>query len=438
MPTLKPSIFDSNHASKYLWSKTPTDYVPNNHKIIYEGYLCKFSKTKNTYIDKYFILTSTSLLYVKRKGSGTIYRSLGLEWSRVFYEPIVDVRKEAHLVIFVKNMKYSKFLIRDQKDLEQWRRGLAKSCFQTEFLASYDILGLLGRGAFASVYLANNKTSNNKYAVKAYSKNSIRTSSVHLSCLIDEIQILRMLDHPNIARLTEIFESETSVYIVQEYVSDTNLGYAISKTQEFTIEEIARVLQTSLQCLAYLSTNKIMHRDLKPANIMVIYDHNNKIKDVKLIDFGLSIITSKTSDNAVCGTPGYMPPELLRDDVISSFDQSKADVFSLGVVIYTMIHGQKPFSANTKEEILQLNKRCIINYSGRKMDRLPDLSGLLTQMLLADPSKRISPVDALNHKFFGTLSDTFNNNTGLENKGQGTISSKMLTVKNLSDQQIIS
>ena len=155
--------------------------------------------------------------------------------------------------------------------------------------------------------------------------------------MLNEINMMRALNHENIVKLYEIHETENTIYLVMELIKGRTLDETLRRQAErkrsFSETRIREMMQTILSTLAYIASQGIIHRDLKPANILL---DNGKIK---IADFGLaSQIKSMNPIYKKCGTPGYMAPEILSYDEKSRFltYDDKCDIFSVGCIFYYM------------------------------------------------------------------------------------------------------
>ena len=158
----------------------------------------------------------------------------------------------------------------------------------------------------------------------------------HLDAIKEEVKILTKLDHPNIVKYYETYDDEKYIYLVMEYIGGGELFEKIAeqKNQTFT-ENVAReYLQKLIGACHHMHAQGIVHRDIKPENIM-LSDNN----EVKLIDFGLSKRRNPNDKlKTIAGTPYYMAPEVLK----GVYDE-KADIWSLGVLLYVFMSGYLPF-----------------------------------------------------------------------------------------------
>lgn len=159
--------------------------------------------------------------------------------------------------------------------------------------------------------------------------------------MLSEISLMRELKHPNLAELYEVFELDSHVAIVMEYLNKGNLAQRLTKTP-FSEKQAFQILRMILEGLKYMHSKNIMHRDIKPGNIMLRdplpSEGNEEI--CKIIDFGLSANLLDKSDEALIhdksGTVGYLAPEIITKEGKTTFYNEKVDVFSAGIIFYEM------------------------------------------------------------------------------------------------------
>ena len=152
--------------------------------------------------------------------------------------------------------------------------------------------------------------------------------------VLNEISILRRLNHQNIVKLYQVFETENSLYMVMEFVEGITLEDILSKSIKYDEIRFKNILLKIFSTLDYLSIKKIVHRDLKPENILV--DSNDNIK---IVDFGLaSSVEAKQYIFLKCGTPGYIAPEIFKYDpkIPKTHNVDKCDIFAVGCIFHYM------------------------------------------------------------------------------------------------------
>jgi calcium-dependent protein kinase len=169
--------------------------------------------------------------------------------------------------------------------------------------------------------------------------------------IINEINLLKSLDHPNIMKIYEYFADEQQFYIVSEYCEGGELFDFIQSRGTMNETIIAKIFHQIMSALLYCHNHQIIHRDIKPENLLLKeqIESDDSDFDIKLIDFGASLqIDNKKKANQVVGTPYYVAPEVL----MGSYD-SKCDIWSAGVILYIMLCGYPPFYGDNDDEILQ-------------------------------------------------------------------------------------
>lgn len=243
------------------------------------------------------------------------------------------------------------------------------------------------------------------YAIKAFSKTYVQDKTNGVKSLMDEITKCRGFSHKNIVKFEEYHETENSVYLVFEYLAGDPIITEVSKLPK-RLSEIRDMMESMLKGVKYLKEQNIVHKDLKPYNI--IFKDNRDPSSLRIIDFGLSAtIGDNRSLNKVCGTPGFMGPELF-DDKLEVQQNAKLDIFSLGVIFYCLIFRKFLFDGETASEIYHCNAKAqykLKSYEDVKNDILDGMQSeeaydLLVKMLQKDPAQRISIEEALSHCFF--------------------------------------
>lgn len=165
--------------------------------------------------------------------------------------------------------------------------------------------------------------------------------------LRNELMNLKGMDHPNILKMYEWFETESHVYMVTELATGGELFDEIIARGKLTEADAQVLLKQVLTCINYCHTRGVMHRDLKPENILL--EANKKMSDIKLIDFGFSVKFGPGKNfTKQVGTPYYIAPEILG----GNYD-NEADIWSIGVITYIVLSGLPPFNGFTNEEIIQ-------------------------------------------------------------------------------------
>lgn len=304
---------------------------------------------------------------------------------------------QEYQVRFIKNMKYCDFIIRGQEANKSWQNAFSKVFVQSNFHEKYNAIKMIGKGSFARVYLVENKETKEQFAVKAFAKEYLMSQPKGKESLVNEIDLMRELKHPNIIEFIELHESNNSVYVVMELSTGGEVYLLVAKMEHLSIRQIQKIIFDILSALRYLASKGIMHRDLKLENLILKNESGIDGNQIKIVDFGLA---SKCDIPAYlfrrCGTPGYVAPEIINS---SSRDTTKfspnVDVFSAGVIFYTIFIGKSPFSGKNFQDVLEQNKECQINLDHKKFIKYPQVRDLLEKMLNKNGLQRISAVEAL-------------------------------------------
>uniref|UniRef100_A0A8C8R8Z5 Serine/threonine-protein kinase MARK2 n=1 Tax=Pelusios castaneus TaxID=367368 RepID=A0A8C8R8Z5_9SAUR len=255
-------------------------------------------------------------------------------------------------------------------------RNSATSADEQPHIGNYRLLKTIGKGNFAKVKLARHVLTGKEVAVKIIDKTQLNSSS--LQKLFREVRIMKVLNHPNIVKLFEVIETEKTLYLVMEYASGGEVfDYLVAHGRMKEKEARAKFRQI-VSAVQYCHQKFIVHRDLKAENLLLDADMN-----IKIADFGFSNeFTFGNKLDTFCGSPPYAAPELFQG---KKYDGPEVDVWSLGVILYTLVSGSLPFDGQNLKE---LRERVL-----RGKYRIPfymstDCENLLKKFLILNPSKR--------------------------------------------------
>lgn len=238
----------------------------------------------------------------------------------------------------------------------------------------------LGEGGFAVTYRAEHNVTRTSVAIKCISIEQVKSANLE-NRLIREISILKQLKHPLIATLFNTYQDENYYYLVMEYVENGNLRDYINSNGRLMEAVAKRYFMQLISVLDYLHNSKqIAHRDIKPENILL-----DRYYNIRIIDFGLSNYFSDASPqfNTHCGTPQYIAPEVAKGE---SYTKS-ADIWSAGIVLYTMVCGELPFDDSDTEKMLNA---IISQQPYIKLPLSNPFKDLIFKLLAKDPSERIT------------------------------------------------
>lgn len=324
---------------------------------------------------------------VKYNHEGKISKVINL--NTCIFEAFFDSRDKSQHFGFYLNLE--PYFVESEEVLHKICSLVETTCILSNIHDDFVILKELGRGSTSSVFLAENSSRTGRVAIKNISKTFLDSPS-NLYNLYREVTINKKLNHPNVCRLLYIYEDDENVSIVFEYLSDNSLLKVLTRSKSLSESSCRNFIYNLIKTLAYLHEQRIVHRDIKLENIMIL-DVNSL--DFKLIDFGLAFIEGE-SNLRKCGTPGYMAPEILRGE---DYD-SKIDIFSIGVVLYTLLHRRLPFNGSNIKSIMNKNLKCSIIYSSSISQ---DTTDILQLMLNPDPKLRPSAAELLHSTWFSKM-----------------------------------
>ncbi|CAH8679149.1 unnamed protein product [Schistosoma haematobium] len=251
-------------------------------------------------------------------------------------------------------------------------------------VGKYSLIQTIGKGNFAKVKLAQHLTTGMKVAVKVIDKTLLNHSS--LQKLFREVRVLKSLNHPNIIKLLEVIESEKHLYLVMEYASGGEVFDYLVSHGKMNEKDARCKFRQIVSAVQYCHQKMIVHRDLKAENLLLDAELN-----IKIADFGFSNYFSNSQKlDTFCGSPPYAAPELFLG---RKYEGPEVDVWSLGVILYTLVSGTLPFDGKNLKE---LRERVL-----RGTYRVPyymthECEMLLKKMLVLNPAKRISLQEVMN------------------------------------------
>lgn len=259
----------------------------------------------------------------------------------------------------------------------------------------------IGSGAYSTVFKGLDKRNKQKVAIKVVdlfrlSGNYASKQERLKNRLKTEIRIAQSSEHPHIVKLYNVYEHDDCIYLVFEYCESGDLSKYLKKCGALNEDEAKNFLSQIVNGLEYLSSKNIVHRDLKPQNILLQSSSDATEFILKIADFGFAKeYETEDLSTTICGSPLYMAPEILKHLPYSS----KADWWSLGVILYEMVTGTKPVSARTEAELVENMRRMKIRIPSYLSE---NCKSMLMGLLRKKEEGRLSIEKIINHPFLCT------------------------------------
>lgn len=312
---------------------------------------------------------------------------------------IIETEKESNFGLrLILNQKAEELFCRGKDIFESWIKALRPKCIFKDFGNIYQCVKVVGKGSFAKVYLAHRIEDKVEFAIKSFDKRGLEANEKNKLSLLMEINIMRMLEHPSILSVYEVYETDNHINLILQILKGGELFDRLVSKGRYNERDGSLLIKNLLSSLDHLHSKGIMHRDLKPENLILASKEDDK--NVMLADFGLATFVDIEPQNQLftrCGTPGYVAPEVLDDMPYTE----KVDIFSAGVIMYIILTGCSPFFGKSYNEILLKNKRCKISFDFADFSFKPSAAAidLMKKMLDKDPAARISAKEALKHEW---------------------------------------
>uniref|UniRef100_A0A0D6QZ99 non-specific serine/threonine protein kinase n=1 Tax=Araucaria cunninghamii TaxID=56994 RepID=A0A0D6QZ99_ARACU len=283
----------------------------------------------------------------------------------------VEALSDAHNEIQVTLSEDSDGAVSDQ--------DVQKECSIGEKIGpqDFELLRVVGQGAFGKVFQVRQKGTNEIYAMKVMKKDKIITRN-HVDYMRAERDILTKVVHPFIVQLRYSFQTKSKLYLILDFINGGHLFFQLYRQVTFS-EDLARFYTAEIiSAVSHLHKNGIIHRDLKPENILMDAEGH-----VMLTDFGLAKeVNESMRSNSMCGTTEYMAPEIIQ----SKGHNKAADWWSVGILLYEMLTGQPPFTHNNRQK---LQEKIIKDKIKLPPYLTSEIHSLLKGLLQKDPSKRL-------------------------------------------------
>ena len=301
-----------------------------------------------------------------------------------------DRRFPPRFTIILKNNEKLTFSDQDVEIIHRFVLVLRSMTYSTPNMSinDFEIISVIGRGAFGKVLLCKYKANNEYYAIKVIKKSAL-VSGGQVKKLLTERNLLHKLKHPFIVSLKFAFKNAGKVYLGMEYASGGELYHLMMKRSRLPEDEVKLIIASIALALDYLHKNGVIYRDIKPEN--VVFDAQGY---AKLTDFGLSKETFGNEDtNTFCGTAEYLAPEIIMG---KSYDYA-VDWWALGVMTFELLYGTLPYNSPNKNTLYN----SIINEEPVFPPEANNQSVMLIKSLLKkDPTLRATLEQVQSSPFF--------------------------------------
>ncbi|XP_048872682.1 calcium/calmodulin-dependent protein kinase type 1B isoform X2 [Brienomyrus brachyistius] len=274
----------------------------------------------------------------------------------------------------------------------------------------YELKEKLGEGSFSEVWLAQHRRSQKLVAVKCIHKRAVAGKEAMLQ---NEIDVLRKIDHENIVSLEDTFDTPAKLYLVMTLVTGGELLDRILDRGIYTEKDASCVIRQVLEAVRYLHKLGIVHRDLKPENLL--YDTPFEGSKIVISDFGLSKMEDQGVLSTVCGSPGYVAPEILQQKKYGK----AVDLWAVGVISYILLCGYPPFYDENDTELYRQIMKGEYEFDSPFWDDISrSAKDFISHLLQVEPEKRLDCNQALQHPWIS-------GGTALERNIHSTVSAQI-------------
>jgi len=291
---------------------------------------------------------------------------------------------------------------------------------------NYDIAEEIGRGAFSVVKKSKHKRTGTEVAIKFIEKKYVDKTDLVL--LGREIDIMKKVNHPNVLKLQEVYETDELIALVMELVSGGELFYKIVEKGNYSEKDAVKIVRQMIRGVEYLHSQAIAHRDLKPENLLCSVDNREEYKPFRVViaDFGLSKAYDDGNPlNTSCGTPDYVAPEVITAE--GEYDSS-VDMWSCGVITYVLLCGFSPFLSADQTGLFEKIMKAEYDFPDPEWTHISDnAKDFIRKLLVKNRADRYTATQCLQHPWL----NGGENATGTD-LANGQISDKM---KNYNDNR---
>lgn len=252
-------------------------------------------------------------------------------------------------------------------------------------LGRYEIVAELGQGAMGTVYLGKDPAINREVAIKTLSyEGGDEEKLIEIKeRFLREAEAAGKLSHPNIVTIFDVGEEHDLAWMAMELLKGKDLAEYCQKDRLLPVKKVLQIISAVAEALDYAHSHGVVHRDIKPDNIILLED-----LQVKVADFGIARVmsASQTQTGVILGTPNYMSPEQVEGARVDG----RSDLFSLGVVMYEMLSGEKPFHGDNLARLMYAIANAAYTPLSKAKSDLPECCGkIIKKLLVKNPEKRI-------------------------------------------------
>jgi len=348
------------------------------------------------------------LLSLRTKGLGSLSTPFNSSSNQEKLQVAKQVKKPLLVIKFIRGARFFEFGTYIQPLFYEWIAILKKLCICTNFYRDFKLCDAIATGRNSRIYTAMRKSNGQMYAVKSINKKDFGLKPFLLHNIKSEITVMRKCKHPRIIELFEVYEDEQVLLLVLELVAGPSLEQSCKQSYKLKDTEFLFFMKECVEIIAYLHSLDIVHRN--------ICCRNFKLKEQGKIGFGnkaklISFSDACYADNITMlgrrsGSLGFVAPEILHVYDIMNTDFFKADIFSLGVVFYTVLTKSLPFPGETDRELYYANKHFLMKPFDKKIRTLnKDHREMTLQMLCKQPYLRPTAELILTNPAFKTTAD---------------------------------
>ncbi|KAK3709228.1 hypothetical protein QZH41_015442 [Actinostola sp. cb2023] len=285
-----------------------------------------------------------------------------------------------------------------------------KKKFDDKVTKKYDLREVLGSGAFSEVVLASERATGKLFAIKCIAKKDIKGKE---EAVENEIAILKKVSHTNIIGLRDIVDNKSHLYLIMDLVQGGELFDRIVEKGSYTEQDASQLINQILEAADYLHSLGIVHRDLKVTtrvkinmastalliyilntNYLTMYFSPDEDSKIMISDFGLSKMEGQDGMATACGTPGYVAPEVLKQQVYGK----AVDCWSIGVICYILLCGYPPFYDESDANLFAQIMRGEYEFDAPYWDEISDSAkDFIRHLMEVDPKKRYTCKQAQGH-----------------------------------------